>query len=233
VRRRRRDAREGDVVSEERGTPALPARAARGALASAPAMLWMAAGDGERAFFNDAWLAFTGRTLAEESGGGWRDAVHAEDRARVERSEHDATRRREPFEATFRLRRYDGTFRWVTDRGAPFADGGRFAGFVGCCSDVHEERTADDGKSAFLSLVAHELRTPLTSVLAYLEALRRSGDRQKLLSSGLVDRLAAQMNRFSSLVDDLADAARWPRGTMLPLVAQELDLRELVAETRL
>ncbi|HEY8513955.1 MAG TPA: PAS domain-containing sensor histidine kinase [Candidatus Binatia bacterium] len=218
-------------MNERDGTSDPAASAARSAFASAPAMLWTATVDGERNFFSDAWLAFTGRALADELGGGWRHGIHAEDRALVADAEREAREQHRPFEATFRLRRHDGAYRWVTDRGVPFSSGNGSGGFVGCCNDVHDERLADDGKSAFLSLVAHELRTPLTSVLAYLEALRRSTDREKLLSSGLVDRLTAQMNRFSSLVDDLADAARWPRGTSLPLVEQEIDFRELVGDT--
>src|SRR5687767_1881325 len=35
---------------------------------SAPVLLWMAGRDGLSDFFNDRWLAFTGRTLAEELG---------------------------------------------------------------------------------------------------------------------------------------------------------------------
>jgi PAS domain-containing protein len=37
----------------------------------APVMLWMSGLDGLCEFFNSTWLAFTGRTLAQERGNGW------------------------------------------------------------------------------------------------------------------------------------------------------------------
>ena len=37
----------------------------------------------------------------------------------------------------YRLRRYDGEYRWVLDTGSPIHDpGGRFVGFTGSCVDV-------------------------------------------------------------------------------------------------
>lgn len=39
----------------------------------------------------------------------------------------------------YRLRRNDGEYRWIFDRGAPFHDEtGEFAGYIGSCIDVHE-----------------------------------------------------------------------------------------------
>jgi diguanylate cyclase (GGDEF)-like protein len=55
---------------------------------------------------------------------------------------------------TYRLRRYDGEYRWIDDSGAPFYDeAGNFSGFVGSCVDVTErirgqqykERAIKDG----------------------------------------------------------------------------------------
>jgi signal transduction histidine kinase len=137
-----------------------------------------------------------------------------------------------PFDLEFRLRRADGAFRHVRLRSAPYAGpDGAVAGHVASCADVHDLHAADAAKSSFLSLVAHELRTPLTSILAYFEVLRRSTDREKLLTTSLVDRLTAQMNRFSSLVDELADAARWNDRQSLDLTSEAIDLRDLVGET--
>jgi hypothetical protein len=46
---------------------------------------------------------------------------------------------RKIFEMEYRLRRSDGAFRWLFDRGVPFNDtSGRFAGYIGSCIDVTE-----------------------------------------------------------------------------------------------
>ena len=46
-------------------------------------------------------------------------------------------KKREIFEMEYRLRRYDGEYRWIFDRGVPFEDEqGSFGGYIGSCIDV-------------------------------------------------------------------------------------------------
>ncbi len=102
-----------------------------------PGMMWRGTADGARSHFNAAWLAFTGRTLAEDADWGWLEAVHVDDAhaCRARYLEHVAQRR--SFELVYRLRRADGSYRAVVDRGAPYEDDhGRFAGFAGSCVDA-------------------------------------------------------------------------------------------------
>ena len=52
----------------------------------------------------------------------------------------EAFARREIFEMEYRLRRHDGAYRWLFDRGVPFVDElGQFAGYIGSCIDVTEK----------------------------------------------------------------------------------------------
>jgi PAS domain S-box-containing protein len=103
----------------------------------APLMIWRANTDAKCDYFNERWLAFTGRSMAEEIGDGWAQGVHPEDQDRCLRTFLHAFGRREAFEMEYRLRRYDGEYRWIFDSGAPVHDpSGRFAGFVGSCVDV-------------------------------------------------------------------------------------------------
>jgi PAS domain S-box-containing protein len=104
---------------------------------AAPVMIWMADAGAQRTFLNKPWLDFTGRSLADEVGDGWVEGVHDEDRTACVDTYLAAFRDRQPFEIEYRLRRADGVFRWVIDRGAPRTDGeGRFAGYIGACIDV-------------------------------------------------------------------------------------------------
>jgi PAS domain S-box-containing protein len=195
----------------------------------APTLVWRSGLDALCNYFNATWLRFTGRTLAQEQGNGWTEGVHPEDFRRCVDIYLAHFERREPFEMEYRLRRYDGVYRYIFDRGVPFTDDeGRFAGFIGSCVDVHERREADQAKATFLALAAHELRTPLTSMQMYLEALRRQSPQGEAPRSGVLSRMRAQLERFSTLVRDLGDVGRLEANIPLPVHKEELDLAELV-----
>jgi PAS domain S-box-containing protein len=102
-----------------------------------PILIWRARTDGLCDYFNQRWLEFTGRSMAQEFGNGWAEGVHPEDLQRCLDIYLDHFNRREIFEMEYRLRRHDGAWRWIFDRGAPmFGPDGEFAGYVGSCTDV-------------------------------------------------------------------------------------------------
>jgi PAS domain S-box-containing protein len=112
---------------------------------SAPMLVWMADVDRRRSFVNAGWLAYTGRTMADELGDGWLTAVHPADRARCEAAFAEAFDERRQFEIEYRLRRHDGGHRWILDIGAPHVGtDGEFVGFIGSAVDIEDRRRAGD-----------------------------------------------------------------------------------------
>ena len=112
-----------------------------------PVMIWRSGVDAKCDYFNEIWLAFTGRTLQQEMGDGWAEGVHPDDLDRCAAHYLDHFKRCEAFEMEYRLRRRDGVYRWIFDRGVPFTDeAGNFAGFIGSCVDVDERRRAQDAQ---------------------------------------------------------------------------------------
>lgn len=106
---------------------------------SSPVMIWRAGLDAKCDYFNETWLAFTGRAFEQELGDGWAEGVHPSDLDRCVGLYRDHFARHAVFEMEYRLRRHDGVYRYIFDRGVPFADGaGRFAGFIGSCVDIEE-----------------------------------------------------------------------------------------------
>src|SRR5256885_2163342 len=99
-------------------------------------MIWRANVHGKCDYFNQRWLAFTGRTLEQELGDGWSNAVHPDDVERCMKTYRDAFKTHDPFEMEYRLRRYDGEYRWILDTGGPIHDDkGGFIGYVGSAVD--------------------------------------------------------------------------------------------------
>ncbi|MBZ0301974.1 MAG: PAS domain-containing protein, partial [Anaerolineae bacterium] len=85
---------------------------------SAPVLMWVAEADKQINYFNQSWLSFTGRSLKEEIGYGWAAGIHPEDVDDCIRTYEESFDARADYEMTYRLRRHDGVYRWVLERGA-------------------------------------------------------------------------------------------------------------------
>jgi diguanylate cyclase (GGDEF)-like protein/PAS domain S-box-containing protein len=105
-----------------------------------PNLIWVSGVDGECCYFNQTWLKFRGRSLDEEYGYGWfEEGVHPDDKDRCLKIYTENFEKQKEFKMIYRLKRYDGKYRWIDDSGAPFYDeAGDFSGFVGSCVDITE-----------------------------------------------------------------------------------------------
>jgi PAS domain S-box-containing protein len=108
-----------------------------------PVMVWVSDTNKLCTYFNQRWLDFTGRPLEVELGHGWAQGVHRDDMQRCLSTYEQAFDRREEFKVEYRLRRYDGEYRWVFDIGVPrFTPDGTFAGYIGSCVDTTDQKQA-------------------------------------------------------------------------------------------
>jgi PAS domain S-box-containing protein len=111
---------------------------------SAPVMIWMSGVDKLCTFFNAVWLNFTGRSMEQELGEGWAHGVHTDDLERCIGIYSTAFDARVDFEVEYRLRRFDGEYRWIVDLGVPrFGADGTFCGYIGSCVDITDRKLAE------------------------------------------------------------------------------------------
>jgi PAS domain S-box-containing protein len=197
--------------------------------------------DGLCTFFNQTWLEFTGRTLKEEWGVGWAESVHFEDFQRCIDGYFAAFNAREPFEMEYRLRRRDGEYRWILDRGRPrYTPDGTFAGYIGSCVDITERkelerdlRSAVRARDEFLSVASHELRTPITALQLTLDSLVRvaatdtTPDDRLTRIGRYATRACDKTAHLTELVNTLLDISRLSDGR-LTLQREPLELGPLV-----
>ena len=206
-------------------------------------MIWRAGLDANCDYFNETWLAFTGRTLEQEMGDGWAEGVHPDDLERCVAHYLDHFRRREAFEMEYRLRRHDGVYRWIFDRGVPFTDdAGAFAGFIGSCVDVDERRRAQDAQQQhnqeqlalardfekwILAIVSHDIRDPLghDSVRRAPAAGRRRPGRRR--EEARRDGRTRRRIAFSTSSATCSISSREREGAGIPIEPKPADLRAL------
>jgi PAS domain S-box-containing protein len=112
---------------------------------SAPLMIWASGTDQLCTYCNKTWLAFTGRALEEELGEGWAESIHPDEVEQCLRDYQGAFVQRREFLLEYRLRRADGVYRWMLDRGTPFyTPDDQFVGYVGCCIDMTERKEMEE-----------------------------------------------------------------------------------------
>jgi two-component system CheB/CheR fusion protein len=111
---------------------------------TAPVMIWVAGTDQRCTFFNATWYAFTGRDVQQEIGYGWTEGIHPDDRDSVLQEYAEAFDRRMPVSLQYRLRRSDGEYRWLLDNGVPTYSYGEFSGYIGTCTDIHDQKMFSD-----------------------------------------------------------------------------------------
>lgn len=127
-------------MKDIRLNPALDSFLGKALVQSASVMIWISNTEKECVFFNQSWLKFRGRSCDQEYGYGWAEGVHPDDYDRCLDIFIKAFDRREEFSMDYRLQRSDGEYRWIRDDGAPYTDtDGIFAGYIGCCYDIHRE----------------------------------------------------------------------------------------------
>ena len=112
---------------------------------ASPLGVFVATHSGEAVYVNQAWRAASGVSHDQAMGRGWLEAVHPEDRRRVEALWTDENLAPPlGFRAVFRFLHPGGRVVWVNTHAAPLHLGTERPGFVCTVEDVTEKKAAEE-----------------------------------------------------------------------------------------
>lgn len=140
-----------------------------------PALIWMSDADNRCVYVNRRWLEFTGRALEQELGEGWTESIHPDDLRRCMEQFTAAFGTRAGINTEYRLRRVDGSYRWLLNEGRPRFSGTAFAGYIGTCIDITERKLAEDELARHrehLQELVNARTAELSTLAAHMESVR-------------------------------------------------------------
>ena len=119
---------------------------------SLPQLVWTALPNGECDYLSSQWVAYTGVPEADQLGLRWLELVmHPDDREPTRTAWMTAVSDLAAYDLEYRLRRYDGVYRWFKTRGTPVRDGtGEIVKWFGSCTDIDDQKKAAEERQALL-----------------------------------------------------------------------------------
>jgi PAS domain S-box-containing protein len=110
---------------------------------TAPDIIFSRRADGSRDYLSDRFYDFTGAAPGSATGLGWLDYVHPEDKEQAMTDWMRCVESGANYEAEYRLRSRDGTYRWFRARAVPIREDGQIAKWYGTCSDIHDSKVLE------------------------------------------------------------------------------------------
>lgn len=139
----------------------------------APVMIWTTDKDDKTNYYNEGWLHYTGKSLTEELEEKWEDKIHPDDRRRVVEQYNSAAKEKKEFTIEYRLRKHDGSYEWMIDRGSPrLLEDGSFVGYIGVCFNIQDRKKTEE--ELFISKERYDLINKATNEAIWDADLERN-----------------------------------------------------------
>ncbi|HEY0426380.1 MAG TPA: PAS domain S-box protein [Pyrinomonadaceae bacterium] len=144
---------------------------------SVPQLVWMAAPDGSRFWFNQRWFDYTGTTFDEVKGFGWQSVHHPEYLESVNKNLRHSIETGELFEMEYPLRGAGGNFRWFLTRMVPVRDtGGNIVRWFGSNTDIDDSRGAQERLIEAERRAAEDYQVLLSRIVTLAQTLGTARD---------------------------------------------------------
>ncbi|MCU7496561.1 MAG: PAS domain S-box protein [Ignavibacteria bacterium] len=198
---------------------------------SLPQMVWSTDPDGNTDYINQRFKEYTGLPEEECFGRKWASIVHPADRQTAAEAWGRCLQQGSVFESTYRLRRWDGEYRWHLNIGLAYKDyKGRVTRWFGSSTDIHERKMAEERIKSneeklvrilgdlkrsnrdleqFAYIASHDLQEPVRMVYSFTQLLVR--DYKEVLdekAGKYIEFILEGAVRMRMLINDLLEYAR-------------------------
>lgn len=199
-------------------------------LESLPQIAWSADEEGSANYFNKGWFDYTNKETAEGMGDGWTAAVHPDDLTNLRARWAESVKEGKVFQHAFRLRRFDGEYRWHLSKAVPIAPTKkRITMWVGTASDIHDqvkineelerkvkERTKlleemNAELEQFTHISSHDLQEPLRKIQTFAHIINdelAEGSANSETVKKYIEKIIHTSSRMSNLLKDLLNYSK-------------------------
>jgi PAS domain S-box-containing protein len=132
-----------------------------------PQIVWTAAPDGRATYYNRRWYEYTGLDPGPPAGDEWTQVVHPADLGPTLERRHATLATGAVFEAQYRFRSADGSYRWHLGRAVPIRRDGQIEFWVGTATDIDDQKRTEQAQDFLLRAGAE-----LAATLNYRRALQ-------------------------------------------------------------
>jgi PAS domain S-box-containing protein len=122
-------------------------------------LAWMADSKGSIFWYNQRWYDYTGVSATQMQHASWDSLHHPHHFDKVNQLIKNFFERKEPFELTFPLRRFDGAWRWFLTRVHPIKNAnGEVLRWVGTSTDIDEQKSVEESLENLVAERTRELK---------------------------------------------------------------------------
>ncbi|WP_428407186.1 HWE histidine kinase domain-containing protein [Hyphococcus sp.] len=183
---------------------------------SIPQLAWMTRPDGWIFWYNQRWFDYTGTTLEEMEGWGWRRVHHQDHVERVVAKIKNAFETGEPWEDVFPLRGKDGKYRWFLSRALPIRNAkDEIVRWFGTNTDVTEQKETEERQTLLMREIDHRAKNALAVAQAVVNLT--TADTIESYKAAVQGRIAAL-----SRAHNLLAASRWEGADLRSILEDEL-----------
>ena len=157
-----------------------------------PQMVWSTRPDGFHDYYNARWYEFTGAPAGSTDGEGWNDMFHRDDQDRAWAVWRHSLATGDPYQIEYRLRHFDGTYRWVLGRALPIRDDtGTITRWFGTCTDIHEQKLALEEREIISQELSHRIKNIFAVIAGLVQFAARARPEFRPAADDLRQRIMA------------------------------------------